>query len=159
MFPDARPEGAQAVAASTALVVLDTNVVLDWVAFDDPRVRAIVAAIEGGTLRPVTSAACLEELRRALGYPEVKLDAGAQALAFARYCARATLVDMPPDDDAVNLPLCEDPDDQKFLELAWHAHAGCLVTRDKALLKLARRIAQLGRFRVLAPPEFDAWRC
>ena len=30
--------------------------------------------------------------------------------------------------------------------------------RDKALLKLARRVALLGRFRVLAPHEYDAWR-
>jgi predicted nucleic acid-binding protein len=52
------------------------------------------------------------------------------------------------------LPLCEDPDDQKFLQLAWHAHAGHLLTRDKALLKLARRVAELGRFAVLAPHAF-----
>lgn len=139
------------------LLVLDTNVVLDWVAFGDPRVRSIVAAIERGALRPVTSAACLEELRRALGYPAVKLDAAAQALAFARYATRATPLESLLRDDAVNLPRCEDPDDQKFLELAWHAGADFLVTRDKALLKLARRVALLGRFRVLAPHEFDPW--
>ena len=161
MFSQSSRERARTSAdqdVPTALLVLDTNVVLDWVAFGDPRVRAIVAAIEGGALRPVTNAACLEELRRALGYPEVKLDAAAQALAFARYRARATLFEIAPRDEAVNLPLCEDPDDQKFLELAWHARAGCLATRDKALLKLARRVALLGRFRVLAPYEFDASR-
>ncbi len=30
-----------------------------------------------------------------------------------------------------------------------------LLARDKAPLKLARRVAQLGRFTVLAPHEFD----
>ncbi len=149
-----RARTSTAQEASCARVVLDTNVVLDWVAFGDPRVRAIVAAIGGGVLRPVTSTACLEELRRALGYPEVKLDAAAQALALARYCAHATLFELAPCAGAANLPRCEDPDDQKFLELAWHARALCLVTRDKALLKLARRVALLGRFRVLAPHEF-----
>ena len=75
--------------APIPLLVLDTNVVLDWVAFRDPRVQRIVAAIEGGSLRPVTSAACLQELRRALGYAQVKLDAAAQARAFERYLGHA----------------------------------------------------------------------
>ncbi|HEY5292522.1 MAG TPA: putative toxin-antitoxin system toxin component, PIN family [Burkholderiales bacterium] len=136
------------------LLVLDTNVVLDWVAFNDARVRPIAAAIERGTLRAATSGACLQELRRALGYAQVKLDAAAQALAFERYLAHASVFDIPEPDVAMDLPLCEDPDDQKFLELAWHARASHLLTRDKALLKLARRLAESGRFAVLEPETF-----
>lgn len=136
------------------LLVLDTNVVLDWVAFRDPRVQLIVAAIEGGVLRAATSEACLQELRRALSYAQVKLDAAEQARAFARYAAHAVVFDIPAPSEAADLPLCEDPDDQKFLELAWHARASHLVTRDKALLKLARPLAQAGRFAVLQPDAF-----
>lgn len=136
------------------LLVLDTNVILDWVAFRDPRVQPIVAAIEHGTLRAATSDACLRELRRALGYAGVKLDAAAQALAYERYAAHATVFEIPEAAAARNLPVCEDPDDQKFLELAWHAHASHLLTRDKALLQLAHRVAQAGRFAVLAPDAF-----
>jgi uncharacterized protein len=136
------------------LLVLDTNVVLDWVAFDDARVRPIAAAIERGVLRAATSAACLQELRRALGYAQVKLDAGEQALAFARYAAHTTVFEVPEPAAAAALPRCEDSDDQKFLELAWHARASHLLTRDKALLKLARRLAESGRFTVLAPDAF-----
>lgn len=136
------------------LLVLDTNVVLDWVAFGDPRVQSIVDAIERGVLRAATSGACLQELRRALGYAQVKLDAAAQTLAFERYLAHAREFDIPEPADAADLPLCEDPDDQKFLELAWHARASHLLTRDKALLKLARRVAESGRFAVLAPDAF-----
>ncbi len=77
------------------LLVLDTNVVLDWVAFDDARVRPITAAIERGVLRTASSGACLEELRRALGYAQVKLDCAAQALAFARYAAHTTVFEVP----------------------------------------------------------------
>jgi putative PIN family toxin of toxin-antitoxin system len=139
------------------LLVLDTNVVLDWVAFRDPRVQPIVAAIERGALRAATSGACLQELRRVLGYAEVKLDAAAQALAFERYAAHAMVFDIPETAVAPDLPLCEDPDDQKFLELAWHARASHLVTRDKALLKLARRAAESGGFDVLAPDAFLRW--
>lgn len=136
------------------LLVLDTNVVLDWVAFRDPRVQPIVAAIESGTLRAATSGACLQELHRALSYAQVKLVAAAQALAFGRYAAHAMVFEIPGPVEVMDLPLCEDPDDQKFLELAWQARASHLVTRDKALLKLARRVAQSGRFAVLAPDAF-----
>ena len=136
------------------LLVLDTNVILDWVAFRDPRVQPIVAAIEGGALRAATSGACLQELRRALAYEQVKLDAAAQALAYERYAAHAMVFEIREPAGAMNLPVCEDPDDQKFLELAWHARASYLLTRDKALLQLARQVAQAGRFAVLAPGAF-----
>ncbi len=136
------------------LLVLDTNVVLDWVAFDDARVRPIAAAIERGALRTATSRSCLQELRRALGYAQVELDAAAQALAFARYTAHTTVFEIPEPAAAAALPRCEDPDDQKFLELAWHARASHLLTRDKALLKLAHRLGESGRFAVLAPDDF-----
>jgi putative PIN family toxin of toxin-antitoxin system len=136
------------------LLVLDTNVVLDWVAFGDPRVRGMVDAIERGSLRVATSDACLQELRRALAYAQVKLDPAAQALAFERYAKYADIFQIPEFDAVPGMPRCEDIDDQKFLGLAWHARASYLLTRDKALLKLARSVAQLGRFRVLAPDEF-----
>ena len=136
------------------LLVLDTNVVLDWVAFADPRVQPIVAAIERDALRVATSGACLQELQRALGYVQVKLDAAAQALAFERYVRHAVVFDIALSAEAPALPRCEDPDDQKFLELAWHARASHLLTRDKALLKLARQAVHAGGFTVLAPDRF-----
>jgi len=139
---------------SAPLLVLDTNVVLDWIAFDDARVRPIAVAIECGALRAATSKACLLELRRALGYAQVKLDATAQARAFERYLRHATLFKIPESAKAEDLPCCEDADDQKFLELAWHAGASHLLTRDKALLKLARPLALSGCFAVLAPDAF-----
>ena len=45
---------------------------------------------------------------------------------------------------------CSDRDDQKFLDLAYTARADWLVTRDKALLKLARRARRDG-LKILAP--------
>jgi len=147
----------QILLPPTPLLVLDTNVVLDWIAFHDVRVQPIVDALERGALRAATNAACLQELRRALGYAQVKLDAATQASAFERYLASASVLGMSEASAAPELPLCEDPDDQKFLELAWHARAGHLLTRDKALLKLARRMAELGRFTILAPDAFLDW--
>lgn len=157
MYPDQGQEPAPYFPEQTApvpLLVLDTNVVLDWVAFGDARVRPVVDAIERGLLRAATSSACLQELRRALGYAQLKLDAAAQASAFERYAAQAQVFEMPGPEAVARMPQCEDRDDQKFLELAWHVRASHLLTRDKALLKLAQQVARLRRFSVLTPQDF-----
>ena len=52
------------------------------------------------------------------------------------------------------LPICTDADDQKFLELARDAEAEVLITKDKALLKLAKRTARAGLFRIMTPQEW-----
>jgi putative PIN family toxin of toxin-antitoxin system len=135
-------------------LVLDTNVVLDLVVFDDPGVQAIAQAIRRGAVVPVTSHACNEELRRVLAYPQLKLDTAAQSAALGRYMAQAALCDVAALPVPAELPLCSDADDQKFLELAWHANARWLVTKDRALLALARAVARCGRFTVLQPAQF-----
>lgn len=134
--------------------MLDTNVVLDWLHFRDPRVAGIAAAIASGAAMPVSAPACLEELRRVLAYPRFSLDHAVQAEIFNRYRAQVLLVDLS-EDLSPELPKCRDGDDQKFLELAWQARAHCLVTKDKALLKLARRAAKLGRFVVCLPEAVE----
>ncbi|MCX7144459.1 MAG: PIN domain-containing protein [Proteobacteria bacterium] len=104
------------------------------------RVYPLVSAIESGVWRAATSPACLQELRRALAYVQVKLEPAAQALAFERYLAHSVVLEFPDAALAPDLPLCEDPDDQKFLELAWQVRASHLVT-----------------FTVLAPDAFICW--
>lgn len=131
-------------------LVLDTNVVLDLVVFHDPGAAQLRAAIETRKVSLLTTAECLEELRLVLGYPEFKLDGEAQAAAYEWYAARAEVVETSPPDPL--LPRCRDADDQKFLDLAWAADAGHLVTKDKALLELARRVAKLGRFSIGQAP-------
>ena len=81
-------------------------------------------------------------------------DATVQARAYARYAAHARVFEVPDKVAAHALPRCGDPDDQKFLELAWHTRARYLLTRDQALLKLAPRVAKLGCFEVMAPQAF-----
>jgi uncharacterized protein len=137
-------------------IVLDTNVVLDLVVFRDPGAEPIAHAIRSGAAVPVTSPACMEELRRVLAYPQLKLDAAAQCAALECFMAQVTLCGPVGPSMPAALPLCTDADDQKFLELAWNSNAHCLVTKDKALLRLARAMAKLGRFAVLDPEKFAA---
>jgi len=56
-----------------------------------------------------------------------------------------------PEAERARLPACRDPDDQKFLEAAQAAHAGFLVTKDRALLDLAQRPLP---FRIVTPQGF-----
>jgi predicted nucleic acid-binding protein len=144
------------MGGSCPLLLLDTNVVLDWLAFGDAAIAPIADAVESRRVTLISSAACVDELQRALGYKAIKLDAAAQATALAAYRSKAQLLAAPPEGSLPMLPRCEDRDDQKFLELAWHAGARWLVSRDKALLKLAPQLARMGRFGVIAPSAFAA---
>lgn len=129
-------------------VVLDTNVVLDLLHFDDPAARPLRLALEAGRVRGVVSEATLDEWRRVLAYPGFGLDAGRQVALFDRY---RVLCESAPVGACTGLPRCSDPDDQKFLELAAASGAQVLVSKDRALLGLRRRCAPW--FQVLMPAE------
>ena len=123
-------------------LVLDTNVWLDWLVFDDPSVAALRAAVEAGRAEVVIDQVCEEELASVLAYPRRgrPLDAAAQAACLKRCRAAARRLDVPAAHAAGPLPRCRDPHDQKFLELALSCGADFLVTRDRELLVLARRL-------------------
>jgi putative PIN family toxin of toxin-antitoxin system len=133
-------------------VVIDTNVCLDLFVFNDPRWVPLLAEIEAGTIEAITRADCRDEYRFVLNYPHLPLDDGTRALAAERFDRALRVVAPPP--KPIRLPVCTDKDDQKFLELARDASADTLITKDKALLKLARKTAQAGLFRILLP---EAW--
>jgi putative PIN family toxin of toxin-antitoxin system len=125
--------------------VLDTNVWLDWLLFDDPRVTTVRDAHRGDRLRILACAEARAELADVLSRPRLI----AQALA-----SRSRRGGTPPDvgslldafDAAVTLAprapvcglTCRDPDDQRFVDLAVAQSAHFLLTRDRALLALAR---------------------
>jgi putative PIN family toxin of toxin-antitoxin system len=141
-------------------VILDSNVWIDILVFDDPDARPIHAALESGALRALIDARCLTELTRVLDYPQFvarKVDKEAALAAVGRLAEFVTpeAAGAPPE-DARPLPNCKDRDDQKFLELAYAAHADWLVSKDRAVLKLAKRIARDFGFRIAQPAPFVA---
>ncbi|KVE29792.1 PIN domain-containing protein [Burkholderia singularis] len=228
-------------------VVLDSNVWIDILVFDDPATRPIRAALETGAVTALIDARCLGELERVLDYPQFKARAVDKAAALATVArltqhvagpranggscvaatadtgasvpnpdasaAQAIVADTqqqqpgaartpgapsgsalpsrtdahvtpaacaspasgagvpaanpllartdalpPPPGDAPPRPLpkCKDRDDQKFLELAYAARADWLVSKDRALLKLARRTERDFGFRIAPPESFAA---
>lgn len=137
-------------------LVLDTNVWLDWLVFDDPRIKTLQAAVAAGEAEIVINAGCEAELLRVLGYPLQKwtLDARQQISCMERCLAVVRRVETAC---TINLPACADSDDQKFLELSAAACAHYLLSRDLALLALAHRHPPLP-FHIVTPEEFTARR-
>jgi putative PIN family toxin of toxin-antitoxin system len=140
------------IPAPAKRIVLDTNVCLDLFVFNDPRWAGLLAAIERGEIEAVTRADCRDEYLFVLHYPHLPLDDQNRPQAAARFDALIKVV--APNSRAVRLPACTDRDDQKFLEVARDSGAEILITKDKALLKLARKTAKEGLFRIMLP---EAW--
>jgi putative PIN family toxin of toxin-antitoxin system len=137
-------------------LVLDTNIWLDWLVFRDSCVLFLQNEVSEGRARIFIDAACEAELERVLAYPlgRHSIGAAAQAACLAEARRIARRVDTAaPKAERRQLPRCRDPDDQKLLELALASCAQYLVTRDHALLELARRVQP---FRIVTPAKFPA---
>ena len=135
-------------------LVLDTNVWLDWLVFNDPGIRLLQTQVRDDAAHIVMDDACLQELIRVLGYPLQKwtLDPEQQQSCLEQCRLHSHLVAIVP---PPGLPRCADPDDQKFIELAAAASAEYLLTKDSALLALAPRRSTLP-FRVMTPAAYAA---
>jgi predicted nucleic acid-binding protein len=128
-------------------VVLDTNVVLDWMVFRDARVTSLAQAIESGRLRWLGTARMRDELAHVLGrslfdtWMHVPRDVLTSVDALMHPCL-----------DPPVCPLtCRDKDDQIFIDLALAQRTPWLFTRDKALLRLARQARLHGT--TVCPPS------
>jgi predicted nucleic acid-binding protein len=132
---------------------LDTNVVLDLWVFRQPTTLALVAGIESGRLRWVASPAMLAELKTVLERPIHARwpQSSERALTFSFESHVTTVAD--PAVGAASRLHCSDPGDQKFIDLALARPVAALLTRDRALLRLARRARTRGV--IVSPPE--AW--
>ena len=151
-------------------LVLDTNVCLDLFVFRDPRWTALLSALRQSQVQAFTRADCRMEWTLVLAYARLGLSTAQQAAALAEFDQLTSLAEMSMDIDTkidtkvgsrdainqVQLPVCRDTDDQKFIELAATIGADALVTKDKLLLKLARKTRKLALFRILSPEQWTA---
>ena len=135
-------------------LVLDTNVVLDWLLFRDPRVFAVTQAIEAGRVQWWATSAlrdeCFEVLARGVG-------AAYRPDLPANQAAWDSLARMhpPPPPRPLSAPCrCSDVDDQKFIDFALHSGARWLLSHDKAVLRLAGQARRLGLL-ILPPPRWQ----
>jgi putative PIN family toxin of toxin-antitoxin system len=130
-LPDERP-----------LLVIDTQVVMDWLIFNDPSTPTLATALEARQVQWIGTPSMLAELRHVLDRGVAASYGPDLALieaTFARLCR--TIEETPP--PAVRL-VCRDPDDQVFIDLALASSARWLISRDRAVLALAKRARKLG---------------
>ncbi|TDS83275.1 putative toxin-antitoxin system toxin component, PIN family [Comamonas sp. JUb58] len=141
-------------------VVLDTNIVLDMLIFDDPHIPPIRALVAQGALRWIADEAQRIELERVLHYsqiaPRVSYYGKTPEGVMAAFDAAVQYVDAAP---KIRFS-CTDPDDQHFLDLA-SQHRALLVSKDKAVLKQRKRVATyygatVGNLLQLEPAEAEA---
>lgn len=142
--------------------VLDTNVWLDWLVFADPSIESLAAAAGSGRLKLLATARIRAELADVVHRPffsdwsSRNHKAGPQSPAdwLGKFDAAVTICDEPAASDLI----CTDPDDQVFVDLALVQRAQWLISRDRAVLKLARRAAA-GGVRIVMPSGFEISPC
>ena len=124
-------------------IVLDTNIVLDLFVFNDPATPALLQALQGNGLRWIASQPMRDELARVLDYTHIVPRLAYYELSaeqvLARFDAMVQIVAASP---KVSLT-CKDADDQKFIDLA-AAHQAVLLSKDHAVLALAKRLRAFG---------------
>jgi predicted nucleic acid-binding protein len=138
---------------STPTIVLDTNVVLDWLLFADPSCAAIEHCVTAKKVRWIATSAMREELSHVLARGELaawRPDTAALLGTWERYCRELP----PPAPARFDGCLCADADDQKFIDLALSHGARWLVSRDRAVLKLARGM-RVHQIEVLKPQDWN----
>ena len=124
-------------------IVLDTNIVLDLLVFNDVAAMPLRQALDAGELDWLATVPMRDELERVLAYPQIvsrlafyRLLPSEVLAGFDRY-ARLTAV---PAKASVT---CSDADDQIFIDLAV-AHQAKLLSKDQAVISMQKRLLALG---------------
>lgn len=135
--------------ADPASAVLDTNVVLDWLLFRDPRVAALAAEVDAGRVRWRATPRMRSEFDAVLARGHLDRWAPDRERLLTEFDRLSTI-----DTEAPTCRLvCTDADDQVFIDLAVHRRCRWLVTHDRALLRLASR-ARLYGVEVVPPTRW-----
>lgn len=156
---DPAANDSAASLADITIAVIDTNVLFDWLVFVDPRLDPLRRAIAEGRLRWITCTRMLDEFAHVLGRAPLSARGFDREQVDRQIHTHARLVEhrhepSPPGWPRLT-PRCSDPDDQIFIDLAIAHGAQLLLTRDRALLKLARK-AQLRGVWVTTPERWAA---
>ncbi len=134
---------------SPPAAVLDTNVVLDWLVFADAGVAALGAEVSTGRLRWLACESMRTELALVLQRPQLAAWQPDPARVLAIFDRHAVACEAPPPSRL----RCRDAADQAFVDLALHRRCRWLLSRDRALLALARR-ARLQGLEIATPARW-----
>lgn len=149
--PTALPRpGREGEEAPVRGLVLDTNAALDWLWFADPGMDAPARAIATGRCTWWITPSMQAEFTHVLTTRLAPRDGRDPAPAL-QACRRWARERQPPPGPSNRRLVCRDPDDQMFVDLAVATGARWLLTRDRALLALARHARPFGL--EITPPQ------
>jgi putative PIN family toxin of toxin-antitoxin system len=119
------------------VVVFDTNVLLDLFVFNDFRALHLKQALLEGKIDALATPATLEEFTDVIARPLFSLDQAQQEKISLQWRDLARVID---DKDLLKSPwICQDSDDQVFLDLAFTAKPCTLISKDNEVLRFANK--------------------
>jgi putative PIN family toxin of toxin-antitoxin system len=139
-------------------LVIDSNVLIPILTYKYPNTNWLVQTWQQRLITPLVNQETLDELEAKLReksptsreYPAQRFVETALR-QYERWCEFIPLM------DNTNNPKCNDPTDQKFIDLAFAGNADHLITRDHALLRMAPvvpfHILEVQDFRKLLLPH------
>lgn len=130
-------------------IVFDTNIIISALLFKNGRLSVLREHWASSSIIPIVSTDTAKELVRVFQYPKFKLSKEDQQELLADYLPFTEIIDMN-DCKMLDLPICRDLHDQKFLELAYCGKADFLITGDSDLLDMKDEL----EFSILAVSEW-----
>ena len=132
-------------------VVIDTNVLLPILLYEKPESNWLARLWIDHRITPLANRETLSELRNKLEEKSARLKLQqAKAFAAARMAKYEPWCEQTPVETNPANPRCEDPSDQKFIDLAIQGQAKILITKDKQLLSMGDRTS----FRIMNDSDF-----
>jgi putative PIN family toxin of toxin-antitoxin system len=121
------------------IVVFDTNVLLDLFVFNDFRALHLKQALIDGRIDAVASPKTLEEFADVVARPLFALSKEQQEKITLQWHGLARVL---ADEKLTKAPwICQDPDDQVFLDLAYTKRPCTLISKDNEVLRFAKKAA------------------
>ncbi len=122
--------------------MIDTNIVLDLLVFNDPATQPLKQALASNKIQWLSTQAMRDELERVLNYPKIMARLAVTELdaekVLKQFDAQTGLVEVA----AKASVTCRDADDQKFIDLAV-LHKAMLLSKDRAVLNMKKRLLAL----------------
>jgi putative PIN family toxin of toxin-antitoxin system len=131
-------------------LVFDTKVLLSALMFRTGALAWLRTLWQSEGIRPLVSRETAAELIRVLAYPKFRLAGVEREDLLADYLpwCETVIVSPPP-----AVPICRDPSELPFLQLALFAHADAMIAGDFGLFVLAETF----RVPILTPSSMREW--
>lgn len=133
-------------------LILDTNVLLDIFFFRDPATQHLAAQLRNQRVAVVASDALIREFSGVLKRASFSLSENQQHEILQDWLQQITTIEGLTEGESEgrtkNMTIepapwkCRDKTDQMFLDLAYSCRPSTLISKDKQVLKMARRAAK-----------------